>query len=248
MRTSGSTIFLPGGTSGIGRGLAERFADRGDRVIIGGRRRALLDEVAGSHPRMEAVEIDTSDAASIRDVAADVQARFPEIDVLLPMAGIMRPEDVHSGDFLSTAEATVATNLLGPIRLMAAFSEFLAAKEQATIITVSSGLAFTPLALTPTYDATKAAIHALSVAWRLQLADTGVQVIELVPPAVQTDLMPGPNSARAMPLEEYLTETMSLLESQPAADEILVEPVKAMRFSVQDGTYDDMVRMLAGNH
>lgn len=247
MRSSGNTVFLPGGTSGIGRGLAERFADRGDRVIIGGRRRALLDEIS-KHAGIEAVQIDTSDAASIREVAADVQARYPEIDVLLPMAGIMRPEDVHSGDFLATAEATVATNLLGPIRLVAAFADFLTVKEQATILTVSSGLAFTPLAMTPTYNATKAAIHMLSEAWRVQLADTGVQVIELVPPAVKTDLMPGPASEQAMPLDDFLTETMALLESQPDADEILVENVKPLRYSVQNGAYDDLVRMLSGAH
>jgi uncharacterized oxidoreductase len=248
MRSTGSTIFLPGGTSGLGRGLAERFAARGDRVIIGGRRQALLDEIAGSHERIEAVRIDTSDPVSIRDASAEVQERFPETDVLLAMAGIMRPEDVTGGGFLDTAEATVTTNLLGPIRLWAAWADFLTAKEEATLITVSSGLAFTPLALTPTYDATKSAIHALSDAWRLQLSGTGVQVIELVPPAVQTDLMPGPNTAHAMPLDAYLTETVALLESQPDAREILVEQVMPLRFSERDGKRTDLMAVLAGSH
>jgi uncharacterized oxidoreductase len=248
MRSTGNTIFLPGGTSGIGRGLAERFAARGDRVIIGGRRQELLDEIAAGSDRIEAVRIDTSDAASIRTVSAEIQERFPETNVLLPMAGIMRPEDVTTGDFLADAEATVTTNLLGPIRLWAAWADFLTAKDDATLITVSSGLAFTPLALTATYDATKSAVHALSDAWRLQLAGSGVQVIELVPPAVQTDLMPGPNTTRAMPLDVYLDETMALLESQPDAEEILVERVKALRFSEVNGDRGDLMRMLAGNH
>ena len=248
MRTNGNTIFIPGATSGIGRGLAERFAARGDRVIIGGRRQELLDVIASGSDRIEAVRIDTSDAASIRSVSAEVQERFPETNVLLPMAGIMRPEDVTSGGFLDAAEATVTTNLLGPIRLWAAWADFLVAKAEATLITVSSGLAFTPLALTATYDATKSGVHALSDAWRLQLAGTGVQVIELVPPAVQTDLMPGPNTAHAMPLDAYLDETMALLTSQPDAHEILVEAVKPLRFSEANGTRADLMQMLAGNH
>lgn len=247
MRTTGNTIFLPGGTSGIGRGLAERFAARGDRVIIGGRRQELLDEITGGSDRIEAVRIDTSDAASISAVSAEVQERFPETNVLLAMAGIMRPEDVSSGAFLDTAEATITTNLLGPIRLWAAWADFLGTKDDAALITVSSGLAFTPLALTPTYDATKSAVHALSDAWRLQLAGR-VQVIELVPPAVQTDLMPGPNTARAMPLDDYLTETVHLLETQPDAEEILVEQVKPLRFSETRGNRGELMRMLAGSH
>jgi uncharacterized oxidoreductase len=248
VRTTGNTIFLPGGTSGIGRGLAERFAARGDRVIIGGRRQELLDEIAAGHDRIEAVRIDTSDAASIREVSAEVQERFPETNVLLACAGIMQPEDVTGGGFLDTAEATITTNLLGPIRLWAAWSAFLQRKPDAALITVSSGLAFTPLALTPTYDATKSAVHALSDAWRLQLAGTGVQVIELVPPAVRTDLMPGPNTERAMPLAEYLDETVRLLEVQPDAHEILVERVKPLRFSEVDGKRGDLMAMLAGSH
>lgn len=248
MRTTGNTIFLPGGTSGIGRGLAERFAARGDRVVVGGRRQELLDEIAAGSDRIEAVRIDTSDAASIREVSAEVQERFPETNVLLAMAGIMRPEDVTTGGFLETAEATITTNLLGPIRLWAAWAEFLQGRPDAALITVSSGLAFTPLALTPTYDATKSGIHALSDAWRLQLAGSGVQVVELVPPAVQTDLMPGPNTTQAMPLAEYLDETVRLLEEQPDAEEILVERVMPLRFSEVDGKRGDLMRMLAGTH
>ena len=119
MRITGNTIFLPGGTSGIGRGLAERFAARGNRVVIGGRRQELLDEITAANERIESVRIDTSDAASIRDVSAEVQERFPDTNVLLPMAGIMRPEDVTTGGFLDTAEAIITTNLLGPVRLWA---------------------------------------------------------------------------------------------------------------------------------
>lgn len=246
MRSTGNTIFLPGGTSGLGRGLAERFAARGDRVIVGGRRQELLDEIAGANERIEAVRIDTTDPESILAASAEVQERFPETNVLLAMAGIMRAEDVTGGGFLDTAEATVTTNLLGPIRLWAAWADFLATKADAAVLTVSSGLAFTPMAATPTYDATKAAIHALSDAWRLQLAGR-VQVIELVPPHVRTDLMPGTDTSAAMPLDDYLTETVALLEQQPDATEILVERVKPLRFSELHGDRADLMRMLAGH-
>lgn len=241
---TGNTVFIVGATSGIGRGLAERLADRGNRVIVGGRRQELLDEISTVRPTIETVAIDVIDPEAVRNAAEWVQSRFPDTNVLMLLAGIMRPEDVPSGTFVQEAEATVATNLLGPIRLMASFAPFLAGRDGATIVTVSSGLAFTPLALTPTYSATKAAVHALSEAYRIQLSRVGVQVIELVPPAVVTDLMPGP--FEMMPLESYLDETLALLESEPGAREILVERVKPLRFSATDGSYDQLVAALAG--
>ncbi|PPF79637.1 oxidoreductase [Subtercola sp. Z020] len=249
MNISGNTIFIPGGTSGIGLGLAQRFAAAGNQVIVGGRRRELLEQIARDNEGIEGVYIDTADAASIAEVSAEVQRRWPATNVLIAMAGIMRPEDLRSADFLSTAEQIVTTNLLGPLRLVAAFTSFFAAQPSATIVTVSSGLAFTPLKATPTYNATKAAIHSFTEILRLQLAETSVQVIELVPPAVQTTLMPGQESSEnAQPLDEFLTEVMDLLESQPEAQEILVERVKLLRFAEVNGTYDQVLGMLAASH
>ncbi|RFA11415.1 oxidoreductase [Subtercola boreus] len=250
MNISGNTIFLPGGTSGIGLGLAQRFAAAGNTVIVGGRRRELLDQIGRDNPGIEGVYIDTADAQSIVDVSAEVQRRWPATNVLIAMAGIMRPEDLQSGEFLAAAEATVTTNLLGPLRLIAAFSSFLAGQPEAAIMTVSSGLAFTPLAHTPTYNATKAAIHSFTEILRLQLADTSVQVIELVPPAVQTELQGAASATNphAMPLDAFLTEVMGLLASQPDAPEILVESVKPLRFAAVNGTYDQVVGMLAASH
>lgn len=245
MNINGNTIFIPGGTSGIGLGLALRFHAAGNRVVIAGRRRELLDQIAAQHDGIDGVVLDTTDPAAIVNVAADVQHRFPDTNVLINMAGIMRPEDFHSADFLPTAEATVTTNLLGPLRLIAAFAEFLATKADATIMNVSSGLAFVPLPLTPTYNATKAAIHSLSGGLRVQLADTSIQVLELVPPAVQTGLFGQEDDENAMPLEEYLSEVMTLLETQPDATEILVERVKFLRDAEVSGTYDQVLGLLS---
>jgi uncharacterized oxidoreductase len=247
MDITGNTIFIPGGTSGIGLGLALRLHAAGNTVVIAGRRRPLLEQIAAEHPGIEGVHLDVTDPASIRAAAQDVQTRFPATNVLINMAGIMLPEDFHTGAFLETAEATVTTNLLGPLRLIAAFTEFLAGQEDATIMNVSSGLAFVPLPATPTYNATKAAIHSLTDALRVQLADTSISVVELVPPAVQTTLMGQEDSPNAMPLEDFLSETMHLIETQPDAEQILVERVHFLRFAERDGRYDDVLQRLSAH-
>lgn len=242
MDISGNTIFIPGATSGIGLALARALREKGNTVVVGGRRTELLGELAAEG--FGTVRVDTADAASIEQAARDVLRRYPDLNVLMTMAGIMRAEDwTRPGDFLATAETVITTNVLGPIRLIAAFIEHLRSRKDATIITVSSGLAFVPLKVTPSYNASKAAIHMLSESIRLQYPD--VRVVELVPPSVQTDLMPGQrDNERAMPLDEFVAETVALLESQPDANEILVERVKFLREAVQRGDYDHVVTVL----
>lgn len=248
MRINGNTIFIPGATSGIGLALALRLQQAGNQVIVGGRRTALLDEIAAQHPGIDTIRIDTADAGSIASAAADVIARHPDLNVIVPMAGIMRAEDWTSpGGFLETAEATVTTNVLGPIRLIAAFAEHLLAQPDATIMTVSSGLAFAPLRFTPTYNATKAAIHQLSETLRLQFAETSVHIVELVPPSVQTDLMPGhAEDPNAMPLDDYIDETMMILETQPDVTEVQVERVKFLRYGEARGDQAQVIAVLNG--
>lgn len=246
MNISGNTIFIPGATSGIGLALAVALAAKGNEVIIGGRRTELLDRITAEHPGIVGYRIDTADPASIAEVSARVIAEHPELNVLVPMAGIMRAEDWTKPEgFLASAEQIVTTNVLGPIRLIAAFIEHLQTRPDATIITVSSGLAFTPLRSTPSYNASKAAIHMLSESIRLQLAATTVRVLELEPPSVATDLMPGQReSSFAMPLDEFVTEVIGLLESQPDATEIQVERVKFLRYGEARGDYDEVVATL----
>jgi uncharacterized oxidoreductase len=247
MNISGNTIFIPGATSGIGLGMALRFHALGNQVIIGGRRRELIDQIVAEHEGIQGVVIDTADAASIRSSAEMVKSKFPDTNVLINMAGIMAIEDYKSADFLTVAESIVTTNLLGPIRLIAAFSEFLATKSDATIMNVSSGLAFVPLPVTPTYNATKAAIHSLSDALRVQFAGTSIKVVELIPPAVQTALLGQENSPTAMPLESYLDEVMGILQNKADVTEVLVENVKFLRFAEANGNYEQVLGMLS-NH
>ena len=248
MNMSGNTIVIPGATSGIGLGLARRFAAAGNKVVIAGRRRHLIDQIVAENDDIEGFVLDVTDPQSIDAAVETIKTRYPATNVLAAVAGIQLPEDLRGGDFLPTAEATVETNLLGPIRLIAAFSEFLQTKDDAAIITVSSGLAFVPLPLTPTYNATKAGIHSFTESLRVQLAGTSVQVIELVPPAVRTTLMGQENLESAMSLDEFLKEAWELLESEPDADEILVDRVKFQRFAEVEGRYDDVLQMLSAYH
>jgi uncharacterized oxidoreductase len=246
MNISGNTIFIPGSTSGIGLALALELQARGNTVIVGGRRAELLGQIAAGHPGLDTVQIDTADPASIDFAAKEVLARHPDLNVLVTMAGIMRIEDWRQPEsFLASAESVITTNVLGPIRLIAAFIEHLRAQADATIVTVSSGLAFAPLKVTPSYNASKAAIHMLSESLRLQLSGTTVKVVELVPPSVRTELLPGQeNSEVAMPLEEFVAEVLALLQAQPEAREIQVERVKFLRYGEARGDYDQVVQTL----
>ncbi|MDB5159709.1 MAG: Oxidoreductase, partial [Mucilaginibacter sp.] len=246
MKTTGNTLFIPGATSGIGLGLALRFQALGNTVIIGGRRAELLERLVAEHPGLDAVRLDTTDPASIAAAYETVTARHPDLNVLIAMAGIMESENLRDPSFLPTAERIVETNLLGPIRLLAAFLPFLQRAHDPAVVTVSSGLGFVPLPATPTYSATKAAIHSFSESLRVQLAGTSVQVIELVPPAVQTDLMPGQAvSSHAMPLEPFLDEVMELFATQPDAAEITVQNVGILRNAVANGSYPQVLERLS---
>jgi uncharacterized oxidoreductase len=249
MNISGNTVFIPGSTSGIGLALAVELQARGNTVIIGGRRAGLLEQIAAQHPGLGTVQIDTADPASIESAAKEVLAQHPDLNVLVAMAGIMRVEDWHQPQsFLASAESVVTTNVLGPIRLIAAFIEHLRAQPDATIVTVSSGLAFTPLSATPSYNASKAAIHMLSESIRLQFAGTSVKIVELEPPSVRTSLLPGQeDNDVAMPLDEFIAEATALLEAQPDAKEIQVERVKFLRYGEARGDYDQVVATLNGS-
>src|SRR5205085_7397964 len=182
-----------------------------------------IDETTTANPGMKSVTLDLSNPKSIHSFVARVTKDFPALNVIINNAGIMKPEDLlEAPNYLSDAETIVTTNLLGPIRLTAALLPSLRKQQRATIMTVSSGLAFVPLAMTPTYCATKAAIHSYSQSLRYQLKDTNVEVIEIIPPYVQTTLMgeQQANDPQAMPLNEFIAEVMEILRSGPGVKEV----------------------------
>ncbi len=231
--------MITGGGSGIGRGLAESFHALGNRVIIAGRRKQVLDETIAASPGMTGVTFDITDAASIRDFSARIAMDYPALNVLINNAGIMKAENLKAQQpDLADAEAIVTTNLLGPIRLTAALLPLLQKQPYSAVMNVSSGLAFVPLSPTPTYCATKAAIHSYTQSLRYQLLGTSTEVLELVPPYVATDLMRGTSDPRAMPLGEYIAEVMEILKTQPKVQEVCVERVKGLYLAASSGKYD----------
>ena len=246
MQFTNQTILVTGGTSGIGLALARALQAIGNTVIITGRRQALLDQIVADNPGIIAYASDMTDAQSIATLANTVLRDHPAISVLVNNAGIMQSEDL-TADVVGTdiVQATIATNLLAPMRLTAALLPHFRNQSQAAIINVTSGLAFVPLMFTPTYNATKAALHSYSLSLRAQLRNTNVVVIELAPPAVQTDLMPGSaTNPHAMPLDDFITEAMAKLTAQPTPDEVLVDRVLFLRNADASGKFKETFAML----
>jgi len=248
MQLTGNSILITGGGSGIGRGLAESFHKLGNQVIIAGRRQETLDETTKANPGMGSLTLDLDDPAAIRTFAARVVAEYPNLNVLINNAGIMKIENLQSLPAgLNDSEAVITTNLLGPIRLTAALLPHLQKQERAAIINVSSGLAFVPLPVTPTYSATKAALHSYTLSLRVQLAGTPVEVIEIIPPAVATDLTPGRSAddPKMLSLADFTEQTMQILHTQPTPSEICVDNVKFLRFAEAQGHFGKALQQLS---
>jgi uncharacterized oxidoreductase len=227
MKLTGNTIFITGGGSGIGRGLAEALHGLGNRVIISGRRKGHLEATTKANPGMQSVELNVEDPASIASVSRRLMADYPRLNVLINNAGIMQVDDAAGVIDDALLTSTVTTNLLGPIRLTSALIEHLKKQEKAAVIYNTSVLGYVPLALTAVYSSTKAALHTYALSQRYKLRGTSVSVLEIVPPWVQTDLMNSNEEPRAMPLKEFIDETIKVLGTD--AQEILVERAKLLR-------------------
>jgi uncharacterized oxidoreductase len=234
MKLTGNTIFITGGGSGIGRALAEALHKRGNKVIISGRRKSHLDSMAKANPGIETIEFDITDPDSIKAVAKKLTADHPELNVLINNAGIMEPDHAAGVIDDKLLVSTVATNLLGPIRLTSALVDHLNSRR-GVILYNTSVLAFVPLAVTAIYSATKAALHSYVLSQRFLLRDSGVQVLEMAPPWVRTDLMNSREAAQAMPLDQFIAETLEVLGTD--ADEILVPAAKSMRANPGPGEH-----------
>jgi uncharacterized oxidoreductase len=227
MKLAGNTVFITGGTSGIGRALAEAFHKLGNTVIVSGRRRANLDEIVAANPGMAAIELDITNPASIDAAATKLITEHPNLNVLINNAGIMLPDQAAGRVDDTLLIDTVTTNFVGPIRMTSALVEHLKSKDDAVIAYTSSVLAFVPMSMTAVYSATKAAIHSYALSQRFLLQKDGVRVLEIAPPWVRTDLMNSREAEQAMPLDQFIAETMALLGTD--ADEIVVEGARAFR-------------------
>lgn len=245
MHASGNTILITGGGSGIGRELALRFNDLGNTVIVAGRRLQPLQEVISGRQNMYAAELDVTDPQAIDAFARQVVREHPQLNILVNNAGIMRFDNPGAAGDLADAQAQVATNLLGPIRLTNALIEHLKARPNPAVVNVSSGLGFVPRPDAAVYSATKAAVHSYSVSLREQLKGR-VKVVELIPPAVQTELTPGQSVREGyMPLDLFIDEVMALFGQQPTPDEIVVERARVLRWAERDGRFRQVLDRLA---
>jgi uncharacterized oxidoreductase len=237
MDINSRSVFMVGGTSGIGLELARRFLAAGSHVVVGGRNTELLKHLAGEG--LGTVEIEVTDPDSVARARDQVLLAHPDLDTIVTMSGIGEPEDLWDPSHFATAQAIIDVNLLGTIRVVDAFIPHLLERGAGTIITVSSGIGFLPFPIMPSYGASKAAVHAYSEALRAQLASTGVEVAELVPPAVATRI--GTSNPHALPLDAYGAEVMELLAQNPTPREILVQGVLMHRWAERDGTYDELL-------
>lgn len=245
MRTSGNTILITGGGSGIGRELARRWHEMDNTVIVAGRTRESLDETAEGHENIHALTFDAADATDTMRFADELLDRFPQLNVVFNNAGIMKYEDVAASRDLSDAEAEIVTNLLGPIRLTDALVDHLKGRDGATIVNTTSGLAFVPMPKAATYCATKAALHSYTVSLRHKL-EGEVVVIELIPPGVQTELTPGQSEREGyMPLNDYIDAVMAQFEGGNPPAEITVPMSKMLRDAEREGRFDQALEMLA---
>jgi uncharacterized oxidoreductase len=242
MKMTGNTVLIIGGTSGIGRALAEALHDRGNRVIVTGRRQAMLDQITASRPAIAGLRLDLLDPVSLVRLTDTIRTRFAELNVLIANAGVSQAEDLTSDSWNGAdAEAIVATNILGVLRTVAAFLPLLKGQRESTIVATSSALAFVPLASFPTYCASKAFLHSWLTSLRHQLRRTGVEVLELSPPYVQTELTGAEQAKdpRAMPVDDYVAQVMHMLEQgNHPLGELLLERDHARRWAERDGAYD----------
>jgi short-subunit dehydrogenase involved in D-alanine esterification of teichoic acids len=233
MDISDRTALVVGGTSGIGLGLARRLAAAGSTVVVAGRDTDKVDD-------LETVRIDVTDPDSVTRARDDVLEAHPGLDTVVTMSGVLLQEDLRDPAHFAAAETTIAVNLLGTIRVVDAFTPHLVGRGGGHVITVSSGIAFLPFPLMPSYGASKAGVHAYTESLRAQLAGTGVGVSELVPPAVATAGQEKVNPA-ALPLDDYLDEVVDLLTRDPTPDEIVVRAAQRLRRAERDGTYADLL-------
>ena len=245
MKASANTILVTGGGSGIGRELARGWHDLGNTVIVAGRNRASLEETAAGHANIHAMTLNVTDPADIARFAKELVAAHPTLNVVVNNAGIMRNEDITSARDLTVAEEMIVTNVLGPIRLTDALVDHLKGQSDAVVINVSSGLAFVPLVRAPTYSATKAAVHSYSVALRAALAGK-VEVIEIIPPAVRTELTPGQSDREDyLPLDTYIDQVMAQFETGAPPAEVSVPNTLFLRNAEIEGRFEETLQIVS---
>jgi uncharacterized oxidoreductase len=211
MQLQGHTVLVTGGATGIGFGIAELFAAAGSHVIISGRRQEALDQATRKLPKLAAFSCDLSRVEERERLAKWVAQAHPSLDVLVNNAGIQQRMDLHDADFWKRTRDELAINLEAPVHLSHLLLPVLSRNKGSCVINVSSGLAFVPMSRAPVYCATKAAIHSFTQSLRRQLKQDGIEVIEIIPPAVSTDLGGVGLHAKDTPVQEFIAAVSAQL-------------------------------------
>ncbi len=216
MKLSGNTILITGGSAGIGLAFAKKFVELGNTVIVTGRTQTKLDSAKQEVPELQTIQCDASDISAVQNLAKTVTEKFPNTNILMNNAGIfLRKNLAAPTEDLQRLTYELDVNLAGPIRMVSLFIDQIKA-QKGTIINVSSGLAFVPLHCAPVYCATKAALHSYTISLRQQLGGLGVEVIELMPPAVRTELtsgLPEDGDFKIITTDELVKATIKGLKS-----------------------------------
>src|SRR6201998_4203025 len=235
MKLSGNTILITGGASGIGYELSKQLTALGNTILITGRDQAKMDRAKATFPKIHTFRSDVSDPKAIVTLYEEVTKHFPELNILINNAGIMREINVHvEAGSLEGITQEIEINLSGPIRTVKQFLPHLKTKTEAAIMNVSSGLAFVPLPISPVYCATKAGLHSFTESLRVQLKNTRVKVFDLAPPATQTELLRGFNSED--------TKGVSIMEVQDMV-KVAIEGMQTDRFEIRPGQANQLKMM-----
>lgn len=218
MNIKGNTILITGGTSGIGLAFAEEFIKEGNQVIVTGRRANRLEEIKKKFPAIITKVSDVANAAQRVELAEWVKQNHPETNILINNAGVQLVFDLKTPVDLDRISSEIETNFIAPVHLGSLFVSILSGNANASIMNVTSGLAFVPIALMPIYCATKAAMHSFTLSLRYQLKDTGIKVFEIAPPSVDTELghdrrADKNQSHGGIPVSEFIAGAMDAIKN-----------------------------------
>src|ERR1700692_3080457 len=235
MKLSGNTILITGGASGIGYELTKQLTALGNTILITGRDQAKMDRAKAAFPKLHTFRSDVSDPKAIATLYEEVTKQFPELNILINNAGIMRKINVNDkGGSLEDITREIEINLSGPIRMVKQFLPHLKTKPNAAIMNVSSSLAFVPMPISPVYCATKAGLHSFTESLRVQLKNTKVEVFDLTPPATQTELLGD------FDVEDMTGASIMTVEEMV---QVAVKGIQTNRFGIRPGQANQLKMM-----
>lgn len=232
MELSNNTILITGGSSGIGLALAQQLSTIGNRVIICGRNQEALNKAKAIHPNLIIFRCDIANAGSRRDLLDWLKVEHPQLNILINNAGVQFHRNVHGSNPFDGIDEEIGINFTAQVHMIGDLFSLLRQQSQATIVNVTSGLAFSPMADIPVYSATKAAMHSFTLSLRHQLRNTNIKVIELAPPMIDTSLGGGMRSSGTKGQSMMLPDAFAkeaITQLTQGRDEVLIGSSAGLR-------------------